>query len=433
MRLSDISHFILLLGLAALSTLSLLPAIARRVLVGDHNAWQRACGSEIARFCERSGPAATKLAQLLSSRGDLLPRSLLAGLSRVQENVRSPSARAIRLALTRSYGPIDAFALISWKPIAAGSIAVVLEGRTCDGDPIAIKLVRPGIARRIRRDLRLIAAMLRLLERLPAAKPFPLVALVEELSGLILGQCDMAAEAENATRLAAIVGGDAIVALPVPGLIRTDAFAMQLIPGCYRMSDNVPLAVYQEACKRLLNALYRMIFQAGFVHCDLHPGNVAIDVDGTPILYDYGLIAELQTKDRLIFRGLLIAIATGNSRRAATELLRAAREVPAALDRSAFDSEVAIIVRRWSGKPTGAFLVAALVRDLFELQHRHSIRSVPGFVAAVWALASFEGLVRERYPDLDFQGEALLFFLGHQDPPRSFTLSDHTAIQEKLV
>jgi hypothetical protein len=27
-------------------------------------------------------------------------------------------------------------------------------------------------------------------------------------------------------------------------------------------------------------------------------------------------------------------------------------------------------------------------------------------VNAIWALATFEGLVRRRYPDLDFQGEA---------------------------
>jgi predicted unusual protein kinase regulating ubiquinone biosynthesis (AarF/ABC1/UbiB family) len=36
----------------------------------------------------------------------------------------------------------------------------------------------------------------------------------------------------------------------------------------------------------------------------------------------------------------------------------------------------------------------------------------PGFVSAIWALVMFEGLVRTRYPDLDFQAAAQPFLVA---------------------
>jgi ubiquinone biosynthesis protein len=152
-----------------------------------------------------------------------------------------------------------------------------------------------------------------------------------------------------------------------------------------------------------------MIFIYGFVHSDLHPGNVAVDDEGRLILYDFGLTAELSRNDRQIMNGLFFAVANADAARLAREMVASATTIPVMLDAAVLQADCRSVIDRWSGKPSGEFSVAGLAMDLFDLQHRHGIRSTPTFAAAIWALVAYEGLVRERYPDLDFQSEAMPF------------------------
>ncbi len=400
--------------LAAWSALLLAPAFVR-FRRRDRDRWNEALGRRLALFCERCGPAATKLAQLAASRGDLLPRALIEPLARVQDRVRPPSRRAVRRALVRAYGRPTAwpFALVSWRPIASGSIAVVLEARLPDGTGLAIKLVRAGVKRQVEADLICLSWLLRRLERRPRFRAVPLTLAFSHLAPLIARQSDMFEEAKAHPRLLPSLAEVTMPALRAE-LIRRGALAMELRPGLYRLNDpQVPQQLYEAGCRTLLHALYRMIFVHGFVHCDLHPGNVAIDRDGVVILYDYGLVTELSDRDRSILAGLFAAIVNRDPVRLVHEILRSAFLAPHALDRNALAADADRLLRRWAGKPVGEFLVASFALELFDLQHRHRIRSSPSFAAAIWALATFEGLVRERYPELDFQQEARPFVVSH--------------------
>lgn len=44
------------------------------------------------------------------------------------------------------------------------------------------------------------------------------------------------------------------------------------------------------------------ILKTGFFHADPHPGNLAIDVDGSLIYYDFGMMGEIKpfTRERLL-------------------------------------------------------------------------------------------------------------------------------------
>ncbi|MBZ9803455.1 ABC1 kinase family protein [Mesorhizobium sp. ES1-6] len=416
LKSADLFRFMGFLLLAISSSVSLLPALLRFRFDRDRAAWQTVLGAELARYCERCGPAAIKVAQLASSREDLLPKALSGQLSRVQDKARPPTRRSISRALSRAYGSLESvpFTMTSWVPVAAGSIAVVLEARLPSGEPIAVKLVRHGVRQKVASDLRIIYVMMRLVEQLPRFRPFPLSEIVTDLSRLIHGQCDMCTEASIARRFAAMAGDDVHIPSPLIEFTRVDVLPMLYLRGTPWSAEEAAGEIYKNACRRLLLLVYRMIFVHGLVHCDLHPGNLQIGTDGVPILYDYGLVAELDRRNRQIFLGLFVAIATRNAARAAFEVLRSASKLPENLDRAAFEAEMALIVERWGGRPAGEFLVAALVRDLFALQHRHQIHSAPGFISAVWSLATFEGLVRHHYPELDFQGEALNYILSAQ-------------------
>lgn len=48
--------------------------------------------------------------------------------------------------------------------------------------------------------------------------------------------------------------------------------------------------------------LWIQILKTGFFHADPHPGNVAIDRDGSLIYYDFGMMGEIKsfTRERLL-------------------------------------------------------------------------------------------------------------------------------------
>lgn len=44
------------------------------------------------------------------------------------------------------------------------------------------------------------------------------------------------------------------------------------------------------------------ILKTGFFHADPHPGNLAVDVDGSLIYYDFGMMGEIKafTREKLL-------------------------------------------------------------------------------------------------------------------------------------
>ncbi len=61
-----------------------------------------------------------------------------------------------------------------------------------------------------------------------------------------------------------------------------------------------------------MRCVCRMIFLHGFVHADLHPGNVRFLAPGRVVLLDLGLVGRLDDVDRIAFAELLYALSNGD-------------------------------------------------------------------------------------------------------------------------
>lgn len=85
---------------------------------------------------------------MLSTRADLLPAGVVAELSRLQDQVAPAPPDAVRALLEVELGrPVgEVFAELDPEPIAAASIAQAYRGRLRSGDPVVVKVQRPGIA-----------------------------------------------------------------------------------------------------------------------------------------------------------------------------------------------------------------------------------------------------------------------------------------------
>jgi ubiquinone biosynthesis protein len=372
----------------------------------------QAAGVVLAQAAENLGPAATKIAQIASYRGDLLPTELISQLSRTQDNVRPPPQRHIRRALEIALGqPTEKlFLRLDDRPIAAGSIAVVLRARTLDNEDVAVKVVRPGVEAKIQADLRLLRWIAGIISRWPSFRAIPIIEAFDLIAELVAKQCDMEREACSAARLQELLRGEVLIPVPRMDLTNSSVLTMRYLEGRHKICDSrIPQYQYRRACRMLLRAVYRMIFEQGLVHCDLHPGNISVREDGRVILYDFGLTASLDTSTRLQFREFFLSVAFGDHTTAAQVLLQNAASRATSFNEDAFREELKLILARRTGQRAGEFLVVGFVKELFDLQYRHGLHGSPGFTSAIWALGTFEGLVRERYSDLDFQAEARPF------------------------
>jgi ubiquinone biosynthesis protein len=372
-------------------------------------------GRTLAELLERLGPAFIKFGQLLGTRPDLIADEFAAPLRALQDRLPPLPPRVARTLVARELGaPVDAwFAEFADVPVASGSIAAVHRARRHDGRIVAVKVLRPGVAAAIERDLRLLRRIVAAAERLPVFRDLPLVAAVDQLGESLRGQTDLRREAAaNARlRLAFSANGKVVIpgvieALSTPAVLTMD-FIDAFAQPATRHDASDPLALRVG-----LRALYQMIFIDGVVHCDMHEGNFRLLPDGRVALIDFGFVAEMDTETRLSFAEFFMAMASGDGAWCADIALQMAARYPPAIDRAAFARAMGAIVAPAAGRRVAEFSVASFVAALFNVQRRYQVCATPAFVMAIVALLTFEGLAKEIDVALDFQREALPFVAG---------------------
>src|SRR5262245_54334294 len=152
------------------------------------------------RMLEDLGPTFVKLGQVLSTRADLLPAEFVAELRLLQDSVTPIPLDAVRAQIQAGLGrsPEEAFASIDPQPLAAASIAQVHRATTLEGNPVAVKVQRPGIQAQMASDLQVLRALAKLLEAVVEETGiYSPVGIVEEFDRAIREELDFVHEAEN--------------------------------------------------------------------------------------------------------------------------------------------------------------------------------------------------------------------------------------------
>jgi ubiquinone biosynthesis protein len=149
-----------------------------------------------------------------------------------------------------------------------------------------------------------------------------------------------------------------------------------------------------------------MIFSHGFVHADLHPGNLRFERDGRIVLFDLGLVAELAEKDRLTNARLLFAFATGDGKTVA-KLFHQNAPHTATQDYAAYEREICELVERLRVQGLGNVQLALEIGRIFDVLRRHRIQARAHMTMVNLALATAEGLGKRLAPDLSLADEAL--------------------------
>ncbi len=247
------------------------------------------------------GPSFIKLGQLLSTRADLFPPEYVEEFRKLQDQVPPEPFPAIRKILEKSLKKNldEIFERFDSESIAAASIAQVHEARLHTGQRVAVKVVRPGIDKLIKEDIRLMYYLAEKIEKhFELGRILGAVNLVKEFERTIFKELDMIVEAANIQKFAMnFKNVDEIhIAEVFWEHTSKSVLAMEYVDGV--KVDQVQALVEQgidpkEIAMIGLRSLSRQLMEFGFFHADPHPGNTLVMGDGRVALVDFGIMGYL--------------------------------------------------------------------------------------------------------------------------------------------
>ena len=408
---------------------SVLPAQVSGLAVSMVRGWDAGRAHRYGRtrkLLEHLGPTYVKFGQIMSGRRDVLPSGLCDELAVLHDHVSPMSRGQAERALASVYGEDlpRLFADINLDAVASGSIACVYRATLHDGRPVAVKLRRPDISSRMAKDLGLLENAARLAERLPKCRGMPIGDLTGYLSTAILGQLDLEREAVMLARLGSCIAG--IAGVRVPSVI-----AEASRPGCLVMDfiedldvDNVTShspSTRDRLARTTLEAAGKLLFHDGFVHCDLHPGNLYVTTAGDIVVLDAGFSAELPDEVRELIGEFFIRLSLGDGRRCAEIILASAADTRPELDADGFVAAVAALVAAKAGPAVQDFTMMPFGNELFDLQRDFGIYAKSDFAFPLMSLGVLESTVRGISATVDFQevGRLRLGSSSSSDPAHS--------------
>ncbi|MET0646262.1 MAG: AarF/UbiB family protein [Pyrinomonadaceae bacterium] len=306
---------------------------------------------ELASDVERMGPTFIKLAQLLSTRADLLPQPYIEALTRLQDKVEPfPFTEVEEIVATELGVRISkAFSYFESTPIAAASLGQVHRAALRDGREVVVKVQRPGIREEMSKDMDVLSDMSAFLDsHTEAGRKYEFTPLLEEFRKNLLRELDYRLEARNLVIFANNLRefDRIIVPQPVEDFTTSRVLTMDYISG-KKITKLSPLAKIEldgyQLAQHLFQAYLHQILIDGFFHADPHPGNVFLTDDRRIALIDLGMVARVAPRPQENLIQLLLAISEGKGDDAADITIKMGEAKPG-FDEKAFRKAVADLV-----------------------------------------------------------------------------------------
>jgi ubiquinone biosynthesis protein len=363
------------------------------------------------RMLEDLGPTFVKLGQVLSTRADLLPSEFVAELRLLQDSVTPIPLDAVRAQIQAGLGrsPEEAFARIEQEPLAAASIAQVHRATTLEGEPVVVKVQRPGIQAQISSDLHVLRALAKLLEAVVEETGiYSPVGIVEEFDRAIREELDFVHEAENVHAFEETHRARKGIRIPrvLDELSSGTVLTLEFFGGVRLLEAQLSPERRTELAHVVLDTAFRQLFEDGLFHADPHPGNFLLLTDGDIGLIDFGLVGRLtrQMREQLVI--LIVAVAVKDSDSVARLLYRIGAP-DARANIAAFRSDIDGVLGRHLPRTLGEVNARRLLSDLLDLAVKYRIRVPREYALLSRASISMEGILRQLSPDLDIVGVAL--------------------------
>ena len=383
--------------------------------------------AQLRRRLELLGPTYIKLGQILSLREDILPKTVTAELRHLLNQLPVvPYERFLELVEADLGRPIAAmFSRVAEVPLGSASIAQIHRARTIEGDDVVLKVVKPGVRETLRRDARLLrvlgAGLQLVLARYEPRR------IIGEFVDYTLREVDLRREATNAETFAANFAGEEDIVFPAihRQYSGESVLCMEYLRGPRPDSpaaQKLPLADRERLVDLGAMSIIRMIYEHGFFHADLHPGNLVVLPGPRVGFIDLGMVGRLDGELRRLLLYYYYSLVIGDAESAARYLTAVAQPGRGA-DPQGFRREVTEISSRWrSAASFESFSLAQLILESLGSGAHYRMYFPVELVLMVKALITYEGVGHVLLPGIDVarvsRGHIRRIFINQFNPVR---------------
>ncbi|MBV9559088.1 MAG: 2-polyprenylphenol 6-hydroxylase [Bradyrhizobium sp.] len=367
-------------------------------------------GPRLSRALERMGPAYLKLGQFLATRPDVVGVVLARDLESLQDRLPPfPQGEAETVIATSLERPITKAFVHLGPAVAAASIAQVHRGeieRRGVRQSVAVKVLRPNVASRFRRDLADFFFVAHKAEAYSAeARRLRLVEVINTMSRSVAMEMDLRLEAAAMSEMAENTRGDPDFRVPAVDWDRTthNVLTMEWIDGI-PLTDHTRLEQSEidlpELGRKVIQSFLRHALRDGFFHADMHPGNLFLDAQGRLVAVDFGIMGRLGLKERRFLAEILLGFITRNYRRVA-EVHFEAGYVPSHHSVDNFAQALRAIGEPIHNRTAEEISMARLLTLLLEVTALFDMRTQPQLILLQKTMVVVEGVARGFDPRLD--------------------------------
>jgi len=353
------------------------------------------------------GPTFIKLGQLLSTRPDVLPAEYIEVLEELQDRVPPADWSAAKVVIEDELGPVDeVFDDFDRESISGASLGQVYTAKV-DGDPVAVKIRRPGIEDLVEADLRVIRWSIPLVVRFVGqGQAFSLENLADEFAKTIREEMDYAREGRMLQEIRGNFTDNPDIVIPRVYDDYSDArvLTMEYVSGT-KISDVSELEARDvdrsQVAETLEEAYLQMIISDGVFHADPHPGNLAVQDDGSIVFYDFGMSGRVDPfiQDKIV--EFYIGVANQDIDGILDALIEMGTLSPEA-DRAVMADVMELAIQDARGEDIETYRVQQIIGKVEDTIYEFPLRLPPNLALVLRVATVVEGVCVTLDQDFDF-------------------------------
>ena len=356
------------------------------------------------------GPTWIKMGQFLSTRPDIIGNKLSKHLRELQDSIPPFDQRFVEEALIESFGKDfkKKFKKIE-EPIAAASIAQVHKA-VIDVDgvsrTVALKVLRPNIESKIKRDLKDFYLAAKILEKLSSeARRLRVIDVVRTLEESLSMEIDLRLEAAAQSEIIENTQEDKFIEIPEvfwdltsKNILTTEWVDANSSKNLKEIKKrNIEFNIVGE---NIMKTFLILAIRDGFFHADMHQGNLFIKDDATIIPVDFGIMGRLNIESRKYLLEILSGFVKKDYKKI-SDIHFEAGYIPENQDRNKFAQALRAIGEPIQGQDSKSISMGHLLSQLLEVTGQFEMKTQPQLLLLQKTMVVTEGVAREFNPDLN--------------------------------
>jgi ubiquinone biosynthesis protein len=345
----------------------------------------------------------------MAIREDILPKNITEELKQLLDNLPEVPFEEIQKIIEESLGSSlkTLFLDIKTQPLASASIGQTHRATTRNGQPVVVKVIKPGIRETILSDLKLLQILGNVLEWIiPRYQPR---VIIEEFCTYTRREIDLVYEADHAELFAANFADTPQIVFPkiYREYCSRDVLCMEYFDGI-KPNDRRIFDFGQKDLNKIIDygigAIIKMLFEDAFFHADLHAANLVVMPGPKVGFIDLGMVGRFEEKTKRSLLYYFFSLVNGDIERSVKHLLSIAKFGRGG-DPAGFKRAVSDLLRRYLIQASyGNFSLAKLILESLAIGGKYRVFFPVEMTLMVKALVTYEGVGHFLNPRLDVPG-----------------------------